>query len=177
MSAEYQNTTTESEPASTLTAVPVWLIVVTLLLVYWGAVFFDQHGGWFSRRVYGPYVSIPDAERFYPLPASGPDLKRGRALFESNCALCHNTDGMGKPGQAPVLAGSEWVTTEGVNRIIRIPLVGLNGPLKVKDQDWNLSMAGMGAAYSDEDLAAVLSYIRASWATRHRRSRRKTSKR
>jgi mono/diheme cytochrome c family protein len=167
MSAEFQSpATTESEPTSTLAVVPVWLIVLMLVLVYWGAVYFDKHGGWFNRKVYGPYTSMEDAERFYPLPRSGPDLRRGRALFESNCALCHNPDGMGKPNQAPPLAGSEWVTTEGVNRVIRIPLVGLNGPLEVKGQQWNLSMAGMGAAYSDADLAAVLCYIRTSWGNK-----------
>jgi hypothetical protein len=73
---------------------------------------------------------------------------------------------MGKPGQAPPFAGSEWVLAEGVNRLIRIPQVGLNGPVEVKGQPWNLSMAGMGAPYSDDDLAAVLSYIRKSWGNK-----------
>jgi mono/diheme cytochrome c family protein len=162
MSAEFQNSaTTEPEPTSTLAAVPVWLIMLLLLIVYWGAVHFDKHGGWFNRKVYVPYTSIP--EQFYPPPPSGPNVHRGQVLFESNCALCHNPDGMGKPNQAPPLAGSEWATAEGVNRLIRIPLVGLNGPLEVKGQQWNLSMAGMGAAYSPDDLAAVLSYIRQAW--------------
>lgn len=167
MSAEFQSpATSESEPTSTLGVVPVWLIVLALVVVYWGAVYFDQHGGWFNRKVYGPYVSIPDAERFFPLPPSGPDVRRGKALFESNCALCHNPDGAGKLNQGPPLAGSEWVTTEGVNRLIRIPQVGLNGPVEVKGQQWNLSMAGMGAPYSDADLAAVLSYVRTSWGNK-----------
>jgi mono/diheme cytochrome c family protein len=61
------------------------------------------------------------------------------------------------------LAGSEWVITTGANRLIHIPQVGLAGPIKVKGQDWNLNMAGMGAAYSDQQLADVLSYIRNSW--------------
>jgi len=169
MSAEFQSSaTTESEPTSTLAAVPVWLIILTLVLVYWGAVHFDQHGGWFNRKVYEPYVSISDVERFYPGPGTGPDLKRGRALFEINCALCHNPDGMGRPNQAPPLAGSEWVLAEGVNRLIRIPQVGLTGPVEVNGQPYNFSsgMSGMGAPYSDDDLAAVLSYIRSAWGNK-----------
>jgi hypothetical protein len=50
--------------------------------------------------------------------------------------------------------------------MIRIPLVGLAGPVKVKDQEWNLAMPNMGAALSDDDLAAVLTYIRQSWGNK-----------
>ena len=73
---------------------------------------------------------------------------------------------MGKPGQAPPLAGSEWVNAKGVNRLAHIPLAGLNGPLKVEGKEWNLNMAAMGAALSDADLAAVLTYIRTSWGNK-----------
>ena len=48
----------------------------------------------------------------------------------------------------------------------RIPLAGVSGPIKVKDQMWNLSMPAMGASMSDEDLALVLTYIRSSWGNK-----------
>jgi mono/diheme cytochrome c family protein len=73
---------------------------------------------------------------------------------------------MGKPNQAPPLAGSEWVVTKGVNRLAHIPLAGLTGPIQVQGKDWNLSMAPMGAALSNEDLAGVLTYIRNSWGNK-----------
>jgi len=155
----------EAEPTAATTAVPMWLIAFLLVLLFLGAWVFDLRGGGFEPKVYGPYVSIADVERFHP-PAAGGPPPQGRKLFEANCALCHNNDGSGKPGQAPPLAGSEWVLTAGVNRLIRIPQVGLNGPLEVKGQPWNLSMAGMGAPYSDEDLAAVLSYIRTAFGNK-----------
>lgn len=50
--------------------------------------------------------------------------------------------------------------------MIRIPLSGLSGPAKVKDTEWNLSMPAMGAALPDDDLAAVLTYIRQSWGNK-----------
>jgi mono/diheme cytochrome c family protein len=50
---------------------------------------------------------------------------------------------------------------------IRVPQVGLNGPIKVAGKDWNLSMAPMGAGLSDADLASVLTYIRQSWGNRN----------
>ena len=88
---------------------------------------------------------------------------RGRAVYGSLCGLCHGNDGFGKPGQVPPLAGSEWVNAKGVQRLARISLAGLNGKIQVGGRDWNLSMAAMGAALSDADLAAVLTYVRQSW--------------
>lgn len=75
-------------------------------------------------------------------------------------------DGLGKPGQAPPLAASEWVIAAGHNRLAHIPLMGLTGPIQVAGKDWNMSMAAMGAALSDSDLAAVLTYIRSAWGNK-----------
>jgi mono/diheme cytochrome c family protein len=156
----------ETEPTSAATTVPMWLIAAMLVLLFLGAWYFDARGGWFEAKVYEPYRSLTDVERFQPRSGGDAVVMRGKVLYEQNCALCHNPDGMGKPAQAPPLAGSEWVLTAGVNRLIRIPLVGLNGPIEVKGQVWNLPMAAMGAQYSDDDLAAVLSYIRNAWGNK-----------
>ena len=148
-------------------AVPVWLIVVMFLLLYWGALFFDKHGGWFSPKVYQPYETYAQLESYNKLlrPPGSVDLQRGKQVFDTICALCHGVDGEGKPGQAPPLDGSEWA--QGVpEHMIRIPLYGLTGPVTVKGQEYNLSMPAMGAALSPEDLAAVLSYIRSSWSNK-----------
>ncbi len=152
------------EPRAERTPVPVWLLILLFLLLYWGLVYFDQRSGWFSPQVYAPYRSIAQLEQYQPPTGGGTGL-RGKAVYESVCALCHNTDGTGKPGQAPPFAGSEWVSGS-PNRMIRIPLVGLSGPVTVKGQEWNLSMPAMGAALPDDDLAAVLTYIRQSWGNK-----------
>ncbi|MGB7749319.1 MAG: c-type cytochrome [Verrucomicrobiia bacterium] len=96
---------------------------------------------------------------------SGEDamFARGRAVYGSLCGLCHGNDGLGKPGQVPPLAGSEWVNPRSVQRVARIALAGINGKIQAEGKDWNLSMAAMGAALSDADLAAVLTFIRQSW--------------
>jgi mono/diheme cytochrome c family protein len=152
--------------------VPVWLIVLMFLLLYWGALYFDQHGGWFSPEVYAPYQTLAELQTYQP-KREGPDLSRGQLIFERICALCHGVDGAGKPGQAPPLAGSEWATAEGVNRLVRIPVLGLAGAIEVKGRQYVFG-SGMTAvapntsrqAFSDEDLAAVLSYIRQSWGNK-----------
>jgi mono/diheme cytochrome c family protein len=154
----------EAEPQAGRMAVPVWLIILLALLGYWGMVYFDQHSGWFDPQVYTPYRSAAELALYQPL-AGGPDLSRGKAVYENICGLCHNNDGTGKPGQAPPFVGSEWALGS-PNRMIRIPLAGLAGPITVNGQAWNLAMPAMGAALPDDDLAAVLTYIRQSWGNK-----------
>jgi mono/diheme cytochrome c family protein len=149
------------EPRAARQAVPVWLMVLLFLLVFWGMVYFDQHSAWCSPQVYAPYHSLAELQLYQP-PTGGVNLERGRVVYENVCALCHNTDGTGKPNQAPPFAGSDWAIGS-PGRMIRIPLSGLNGSVSVKGQEWNLSMPAMGAALSDDDLAAALTYIRKSW--------------
>lgn len=153
---------TDAEPTAERAAVPMWLLMTLLVLLFLGAWYYDARGGWlFNQKVYGPYTTVPAA--YYPPPPIGPDLDRGKVMFEKHCAVCHNSDGAGKPAQAPPLAGSEWVTAKGVNRLIRIPIVGLTGPIKVKGQDYNLSMVGLGGGLTDQDVSDILSYIRNAW--------------
>jgi len=142
-------------------AVPVWLFILLLMLIWAGMVYFDQHGGWFSQEVYAPYRSIAQVDAWQPR-REGPDLALGRKKFEDICALCHGTDGQGKPGQAPPLAKSEFALAN-PNRVIPIPLVGLVGRITVVGQVWDAQMLAMGATLSDEELSAVLTYIRKSW--------------
>jgi hypothetical protein len=73
---------------------------------------------------------------------------------------------MGAAGQFPPLAGSEFVKG-GTERLVRIPIRGITGPLSVKGQSWNVPNGmlpwGGGAPLSAQGLADVLTYIRNSW--------------
>lgn len=88
-------------------------------------------------------------------------LKTGRQQFLL-CGACHGQNGEGTAA-GPPLAGSEWVNGPEEN-LIRIQLRGLQGPIKVKGQEYHFP-AGMAAlAYqNDEQIAAVLTYIRNSF--------------
>ncbi len=151
------------EPRAARRTVPVWLLVLLLLLIYWGMLYFDEHGGWFSKEVYYPFNSFAEVLDYQP-PKGGIDLVRGKKVFDDNCAVCHNTDGMGKPAQAPPLNGSEWVKLA-PNRLLRIPLYGLNGPITVKGQQmtFTIPMVAIGQALPEEALAAALTYVRQVW--------------
>jgi mono/diheme cytochrome c family protein len=125
-------------------------------------VYFDRHSGWFDRQVFAPYASAETLAAYQPKSGAAALAARGKSVYESVCGICHGSDGLGKPGQAPPLAGSEWVTKD-LNTLAKVPLAGLNGPIQVAGHDWNLAMAPMGAGLSDADLAAVLTYLRTSW--------------
>jgi len=157
--------TSEAEPSVTRSAAPMWIIVVTLILLFSGGLYLDSHSGWFNPRVYAPYNSADRLESFQPRSGTAGGAQ-GRKVYDAVCGICHGLDGAGKPGQAPPLAGSEWVTTKGINRLAHIPLEGVAGSIQVGGKEWNLNMAAMGAALSDADLAAVLTYMRTSWGNK-----------
>jgi mono/diheme cytochrome c family protein len=158
--------TPDAEPTVTRSAAPMWIIVVTLTLLFFGGLYLDSHGGWFDARVYQPFNSAEKVEAFQPKSGAASMMALGKARYEAICGICHGTDGLGKPGMAPPLAGSEWVNAKGHNRLAHITLTGLIGPINVAGKEWNMSMAAMGASLPDDDLAAVLTYIRSSWGNK-----------
>ena len=159
-------TAVATEPQANWRAVPIWLLILLLVMIYWGMLYFDRHGGWFSKEVYAPFRSEAEVALYQPV-TGGPNYVRGKTVFDSVCALCHNPDGMGKPNQGPPLAGSEWVVGSPA-RLIRIPIFGLNGPITVAGQNlvFPAAMPPMGAAIPDEDLANLLSYMRQAWGNK-----------
>jgi mono/diheme cytochrome c family protein len=152
-----------SEPTAARSHLPIWILLVLLMLLYLGGIYFDHHSGWFDKQVYSPYADAAMLEAYQPKSGAAAALAQGKKVYEQICGTCHGVDGLGKPGQAPPLSGSEWVNAKGHNRLAHIPLAGLSGTLSVAGKDWNLPMAAMGAALSDADLANVLTYIRSSW--------------
>lgn len=88
----------------------------------------------------------------------------GEALYQ-RCVTCHQMNGEGLTGNFPPLAGSEYVTASNVAVPIRIVLHGMQGPLTVKGTEYNGIMPayGTGVEMSDEEVAAVLTYVRQAW--------------
>ena len=137
------------------------------MLVYWSCNFTDNRGGSFSPLVYAPYTSTNELAELIP-KGEGPDPKFGRLVFNKNCAPCHQESGSGNPSTfVPPLAGSDIVDVAGPNRLIRIVLDGLSGPLKVKGADFGTAaMPPWKPAMNDTEIAAVLTYIRGSWGNK-----------
>lgn len=85
---------------------------------------------------------------------------RGAEVFTAACATCHQSHGGGQVGKAPTLRGTRFAVGN-EHRLARILLHGLEGPLKIDGTEWNQEMPRFEG--SDEDLAAVLTYVRRSW--------------
>lgn len=90
----------------------------------------------------------------------------GGQLFGLYCSACHGADGKGAAGgQFPPLAGSPWPVGDPA-RAIKIVLLGLNGPVEVNGKTYNLEMPPQGAAMTDDQIAAILTYVRSSWGNK-----------
>ncbi len=165
MSAEPQKAYNDGgpEPVAERTAVPMWALLLTALIAFGGALFMAENAGGFSRSVYAPFHSTEEVESANPQDPNQKLLQKGRGIFEKTCSACHQANAMGKEGTAPPLAGSEWVLAPGGNRIAHVVLNGLTGPITVKGQEWNLNMLAWRDTYSDEEIAAVLTYIRGNF--------------
>jgi mono/diheme cytochrome c family protein len=141
-------------------ALPLVLLGLMCTIVFFGSIYMVHH----SIR-FDPLVVNARANRTPP-DAKGPvQLTRaqlGKPVYTANCIACHQANGLGVPGAFPPLAGSEWVSGS-EERLVRIVLHGLQGPIKVAGQDYNNVMAPLGGVLKDEQIANVLSYVRQTW--------------
>lgn len=116
-------------------------------------------------------ASAPPMAQSAKSAAPAPPASPGKDLYVSGgaCAVCHGANGEGLTGVYPPLAGSAWVNGP-EERLIRIMLHGLQGPVTVADKDYNgAAMPGFGQVarspfnWDDAKIAQVLTYIRQSW--------------
>lgn len=93
------------------------------------------------------------------LDAAGRELvARGAQLYPIVCGICHQPDGVGLPGLAPPLRDSEWVRGA-PERVVRIVLGGLRGPIEVDGTSWSLEMPAQ-RHLDDAMIAGLVSYVR-----------------
>lgn len=151
-----------SEPQAAPAGVPVVLFIALGILFFWGLLYLDRQAGGFNPVVYYPYAST----NALPPPPGGGDLAKGKTIYNNTCSPCHQANGLGLPGQFPPLAGSDWVVGMGPNRMIRIVLNGLQGPITVKGGEYNNAMVPWRDTLSDADIAAVLTYVRNEWGNK-----------
>ncbi len=82
-------------------------------------------------------------------------------LRDGHCATCHQKDGKGLPEALfPPLAGSEWVQG-GEDRLIRLTLHGLTGPIEVKGVKYPGAVPMTPFKFlNDSEVADVLTFAR-----------------
>lgn len=156
----------EAEPTDGFEPVPTWALVLFGLLLFWG--------GWYVATNSGSYRGdILDrgdrqiATEHYPRNQA--ELAQlGGKLYRTHCQVCHKDNGLGLTGFHPPLDQSEWVVGENGTdaRLIRILLHGAHQEMKVKDVAYKGVMPAYGATLKDDEIAAILTYIRTTWGNR-----------
>lgn len=157
----------DREPVAENRPVPVLLIGLLVALLFWGDMYVMRNGGdvggeagAFPAKLYSPYTSMAQ------LPRTDGGAALGAKMYAQNCSICHQPTGMGTPGQFPPLAGSDWVLEEGPNRIIKLILNGIQGPITVNGQPFNNAMPPWRDVMTDEQVAAAATYIRTTWGNK-----------
>jgi len=154
------------EPVAARTAFPVLFFVLLVLLLYCADMYLMANAGQFDPRIYSPYTSSNQLADFLPKSEGDLLMAQGRRTYNTYCVPCHQSNGGGLAGQFPPLAGSDWLNGEGPNRIIRIVLNGAAGPFVVNGANYNNSMVPWRDGLSNEDIAAVLTYVRNEWGNK-----------
>jgi nitrite reductase (NO-forming) len=123
------------------------------------------YSGKVAEHVYLPeggavqVVQAPgQGERRAQSPAERIEL--GQAVYERNCAACHQANGAGLPGAFPPLARSDFLNADKA-RAIGIVVSGLQGPITVNGDEYNGVMPAQ--RMDDHDIANVLTYVYSQW--------------
>lgn len=89
----------------------------------------------------------------------------GATVYTTNCSSCHGAAGKGVAGAFPPLAGNPHVTGA-AKSVIHTVKYGLTGSITVAGSPYNGTMPPWGAQLSNDDIAAVITYIRSSWGNK-----------
>ena len=157
------------EPRVGLEPLSMWLIVVYGLAIFCAGAYLGRYSGSFNGDSLDPMIGPPSKKTAGGGPSGGEQPEqlspkdRGKKIFAANCQTCHQANGQGIPGQYPPLAGSEF-TTGGSRRMGMIVLKGLQGPVKVKGQQYGTAvMQPWDKTLTDQKIADVMTYERSDW--------------
>jgi mono/diheme cytochrome c family protein len=92
-------------------------------------------------------------------------LRQGAKLYEQLCVECHKADGKGVPPAYPSLAGNQSLSANSALNPIRIVLNG-GYPPSTAGNPRPYGMPPFGSTLNDDDIAAVVSYIRTNWGNK-----------
>ncbi|MFI5380249.1 MAG: c-type cytochrome [Tepidisphaerales bacterium] len=140
-------------------------------LIFFAGTYLNRYAGHFHPDIFDER-QVPGAGGAEAAPVKIDPVALGKKQFESACITCHMPNGQGLPGIYPPLAGSEWVLGS-EERVISIVLHGLKGSVTVKGSTFSAAampvfgqVAGSGYNWSDEKIAAVLTYVRQEWGNK-----------
>jgi mono/diheme cytochrome c family protein len=92
-------------------------------------------------------------------------ISLGKTVYDARCATCHGAQGEGKPPHWPPLAGNQSIQMESAVNAIRMVLNG-GYPPAPEGNPRPYGMPPFAGLLSDNEVAAVVSYIRTAWGNR-----------
>jgi mono/diheme cytochrome c family protein len=145
---------------------PLVLLFVFSGFIFFGGTYLHRYTGYFSPEIFD------ERQHAGGVVAEAPQIDPvvlGKKQYNLACVTCHMPNGQGLPSIYPTLVESEWVTGS-EERLIAIVLHGLKGPITVKGNVYSAAampafgqVPGSGYNWSDQKIAAVLTYIRQEW--------------
>jgi mono/diheme cytochrome c family protein len=97
-----------------------------------------------------------------PLSMDNAQMKMGENVYSANCTACHNSDGKGIPNLAASLANNPGLLADDASSIITTVLQGGRGAVTAGNPTSG-AMPSFAWKLSDEQVAAVATYLRNSW--------------
>ncbi|MCA1177587.1 MULTISPECIES: c-type cytochrome [unclassified Pantoea] len=97
-----------------------------------------------------------------PLSIDNAQMKMGENVYSANCTACHNSDGKGIPNLAASLANNPGLLADDASSIITTVLQGGRGAVTAGNPTSG-AMPSFAWKLSDEQVAAVATYLRNSW--------------
>ena len=94
--------------------------------------------------------------------ASAPAMARGAEVYRQHCAQCHGEQGRGQAGAFPALAGNRAVMLADPTNVVRLVLQGGYLPATAGHPRPH-GMPPLRQVLSDDDVAAVATFVRNSW--------------
>ena len=108
-----------------------------------------------------------------PQNASKPDddiLQAGSLQYDIHCGTCHLPTGLGSADTGPPLVGSAVALAADPASLINVTLYGAQRPQTPPSQEWLARkwkiMEPFADKLSDEEAAALLSYVRNAWGNK-----------
>lgn len=105
--------------------------------------------------------SVPPIESKGSKPAADV-LAQGEVLYTVYCGTCHLPTGLGDPNSGPPLAGSAVVQAPSPASLLNTLMYGPQLPEPALNTTW-MTMEAFGEKMTDEEIAALASYVRSSW--------------
>ncbi len=153
------------EPTSSNAPIPLALTSIFFVIIFIAGIYLALNSGGFRSDVFSPKLVSWSGGGAGGVAAPVDPKVVGKRIFTQNCVVCHQTSGLGMPGQFPPLVGSEWVVGGdwvADNHLVSILLHGMQGAVQVKGVTYNNAMPPW-KQLKDDQIAAVLTYIRSEW--------------